>query len=279
MGQIQTEGMSSKNELRFDQICLQVDGVDLNIDTVHRDGNLAPIVFLHGFGSTKEDYIDIAYHASFANRPFLAFDAPGCGSTLCSDLSKITIPFLAKTARAVLKHMNIQKFHLVGHSMGGLTALILAHQEPSSVLSFIDIKGNLAPEDCFLSRQIITHASENPDSFFSEFIIRTRNSPSRSSAFYSATLAQKVQPGAVIGIFKSMVELSDHGQLLQKFLSLPFPRMFMFGEEYAGLSYLPVLKENGVELAEIAHAGHFPMYSNPVDMWRRIAEFLTRNSI
>jgi pimeloyl-ACP methyl ester carboxylesterase len=31
---------------------------------------------------------------------------------------------------------------------------------------------------------------------------------------------------------------------------------------------------NGVQLAEIPHCGHFPMYSNPVRMWARIAEFL-----
>jgi hypothetical protein len=32
-----------------------VAGVALDIATIQRDGDLAPIVFLHGFGSTKED--------------------------------------------------------------------------------------------------------------------------------------------------------------------------------------------------------------------------------
>jgi hypothetical protein len=49
-----------------------------------------------------------------------------------------------------------------------------------------------------------------------------------------------------------MVEPSDDGDLMSKFLSLPLPWMFMYG--------------------------HFPMYSNPVAMWRRIAEFQNSGS-
>ena len=58
------------------------------------------------------------------------------------------------------------------------------------------------------------------------------------------------------------------------FLGLPCPKMFMYGEENRGLSYLPRLEKEGVELAQIPESGHFPMYSNPVEMWRWIATFL-----
>ncbi|WP_399476426.1 hypothetical protein [Streptomyces sp. TRM68367] len=47
--------------------------------------------------------------------------------------------------------------------MGGLTALLLGHQQPDRVLSFVDIEGNVAPEDCFLSRQIVTHPRTTPN--------------------------------------------------------------------------------------------------------------------
>ena len=33
---------------------------------------------------------------------------------------------------------------------------------------------------------------------------------------------------------------------MKKFLSLPVPRMFMYGEQNASLSYLPALAANGV---------------------------------
>ena len=160
---------------------------------------------------------------------------------------------------------------------GGLTALLLAHQEPDRVLSFIDIEGNLAPEDCFLSRQILTHPSHDDNGFLDDFTERARRSPSASSALYAASLRYKVRPGAVRGIFQSMVDLSDHGDLMAKFLALPCPRMFMYGEANSALSYLAKLVADGVELAAIPHRGHWPMYAHPVAMWERIAAFIHRS--
>jgi len=86
--------MSPGRELTYQQLSLRVDGVGLRVATAGRGGALAPIVFLHGFGSTKEDYADVALQPAFAGRPFLAYDAPGCGETWCEDLPKISIPFL-----------------------------------------------------------------------------------------------------------------------------------------------------------------------------------------
>ena len=268
-----TDTAQAATDVRYEQVDLRVGGVGLTVAAAGRDGDLAPVVLLHGFGSMKEDYLDIACQRAFTGHPFLAYDAPGCGETFCENLPGVSIPFLVKTAQALLDHAGIRRFHLVGHSMGGLTALMLAHQEPDRVLSFTDIEGNLAPEDCFLSRQILTHPPDD-DGFLDDFAERTRRSRSSSSALFAANLRHKVRPAAVRGIFQSMVELSDHGDLMPKFLTLPCPRMFMFGEENSTLSYLAKLAAGGVELAEIPHSGHWPMYANPVAMWERIAEFI-----
>jgi pimeloyl-ACP methyl ester carboxylesterase len=182
------DGITTRNELAYERAHLRVDDVDLSVATVARGGELTPLVFLHGFGSTKEDYVDIAYEPVFDRRPLLAYDAPGCGEATCEDLSRISIPFLVETAVAVLQQAGIRRFHLVGHSMGGLTALMLAHQDPDRVLSFINIEGNIAPEDCFLSRQVLTHPSDYAESFFDDFIERTRRSPFYSNALFLSKL-------------------------------------------------------------------------------------------
>jgi pimeloyl-ACP methyl ester carboxylesterase len=260
-------------DLTSERLDLRVDGVDLEIAAVYHGGDRSATVFLHGFGSTKEDYVDFTHLPTSPGWAFLAYDAPGCGETSCSNLSALSVPFLVQTAEAALERLRIERFHLVGHSLGGLTALLLAHRNPDRVLSFVDIEGNLTPEDCFLSRQILTHPADNPNDFLDAFIERTRRAPHWSSALYAAGVRHKVRPGAVRAIFESMVDLSDHGNLLQKFLALPLPRMFLYGEQNSSLSYLPELAEHGVELAEIPHSAHWPMYSNPVAMWTRITRF------
>jgi len=255
---------------------LVIDGVQVEISAMFREGTGVPLVFLHGFGSTKEDYADVMQRAELTEHPILAYDAPGCGETDCADLSRISIPFLVATALRVLEELEIDRFHVIGHSMGGLTALILGDEHPDRIASFIDIEGNVAPEDCFLSRQIINHPNDDPEGFLAGFIDRAWNSRYFSSALYSASLRHKVRAAAVRGIFESMVELSDQGDLMNRFLAIPAPKMFMYGQQNASLSYLEHLATHGVEVAEITDSGHFPMYSNPPEMWSRISDFIRR---
>ncbi|WP_191295777.1 alpha/beta fold hydrolase [Lentzea cavernae] len=269
--------MPSAASVVHEQLPLRVHGVNLKIASVRREGSGDPVLLLHGFGTSKEDYLDITHRHEFAGRPFLAYDAPGCGSTECADLGAIDQPFLVETARAVLERAGIGRFHVVAHSTGALTALLLAHKEPGRVLSFVNIKGVLAPEDCVLSREALNH--RDPGDFLFKLAERSRESACYGGGLYAANLPGKVRRGAVSNFFRSMVELADHGNLLRKFLSLPCPRMYLYGEQCAGLSYLPLLDANGVELAEIPHSGQLPMYSNPVAMWRQIAEFHARQLI
>lgn len=269
--------MPSATRVIHEHLPLRVHGVNLKIASVRREGSGDPVVLLHGFGTSKEDYLDITHRHEFAARGFLAYDAPGCGATECGDLGAIDLPFLVETARAVLERAGIGRFHVVAQSTGALTALLLAHAEPGRVLSFVNIKGVLAPEDCVLSRESLHH--RDPGEYLFQLAERTRESSCYGGGLYAANLPNKVRRGAVAGYFRSMVELADHGGLLQKFLALPCPRMYLYGEQCAGLSYLPLLDANGVELAEIPHSGQLPMYSNPVATWRQIAEFHARQLI
>jgi pimeloyl-ACP methyl ester carboxylesterase len=268
--------MSPVRTLERFTLPLTVGGTRVEVSGLHRGGTGTPLVFLHGFGSTKEDYADVVQQERLAEHPVLAYDAPGCGASYCADLGAVSIPFLVSVAEQVLQARQIDRFHVVGHSMGGLTALLLADSDPARIASFTNIEGNVAPEDCFLSRQILTHPHDDPDEFLARFAERVGGSRFYGGALYASSLPHKVRAGAVRAIFESMVDLSDHGTLLDRFLGLPAPKMFMYGEQNNTLSYLPVLAQGGVELAEIEHCAHFPMYSNPPQMWARIADLVSR---
>jgi len=122
---------------------LTVNGVHLTLSTMSRDGSGRPLVFLHGFGSTKEDYADVVHQAALDDRPVIAYDAPGCGASRCSDLSALDVPFLVYVAETLLRRSGVDaEFDLVGHSLGGLTGLLLADRNPDRVAAFVDIEGN-----------------------------------------------------------------------------------------------------------------------------------------
>jgi pimeloyl-ACP methyl ester carboxylesterase len=94
--------VASPDELRPFRLPMTIEGVDLSIAGMQREGTGTPLVFLHGFGSTKEDYADVVRQQALSERPVLAYDAPGCGASTCSDLSAVSIPFLVRVASAIL---------------------------------------------------------------------------------------------------------------------------------------------------------------------------------
>ncbi len=264
-------------DLRPDEFAIKVRGTPVQISYLRRAGTRASLVCLHGFGSTKEDYADLALHPAFERRDLVMLDAPGCGASTIADPEALSIPFLVDAAIAACDTLGLTRFHLSGHSMGGLAALMLAHACPDRVLSFIDIEGNVAPEDCFLSRQIVDHPARDAEEFLEGFIARLKERPEYSSMLYSVALPSKVRPSSVRPIFTSMVELSDGTDLMDIMAGLPCPRMFVYGEQNRHLSYLGTLREIGVEVVEIPCAGHFPMYSNPPALWAAMGDFLARS--
>ncbi len=256
---------------------VRIDDVAVRLAYLHRTGRKPPLVCLHGFGSTKEDYADLALLPAFQDRALLFWDAPGCGGSEICDPEALTIPFLVKAASAVLDALGLEGFHISGHSMGGLTALLLAAELPGRVMSFLNIEGNIAPEDCFLSRQIMVHPSESPRAFAEGFAERVRTLPEYGAGAYAAALPAKVRDTSFEPIFTSMVDLSDNAPLMEMFAGLACPRCFIHGAQNTHLSYLGDLPAKGVEVIEIPQSGHFPMYSNPPALWAAMAGFLARH--
>ncbi|MEM9039019.1 MAG: alpha/beta hydrolase [Actinomycetota bacterium] len=257
-----------------ESIDLVVGGTPVDVACLRRRGPRSPLVCLHGFGSSKEDYADLALHPSFAERDLVLLDAPGFGDSRVSDPGLLSIPFLAQVVASACDRLGLDRVHLCGHSMGGLTALLFCAAHRDRVLSFIDIEGNLAPEDCFLSRQILEHPATDPGEFLDGFIARVSRRAEYASRLYARGLAAKVRAESVEPIFRSMVDLSDNTPLMDVMAGLPCPRLFVHGEQNHHLSYLHELPRRGVRVAEIPFSGHFPMYSNPVALWETMATFV-----
>jgi 3-oxoadipate enol-lactonase len=106
---------------------LRVDDVELFYED---EGSGAPLVFLHGLGSSSEDWE--LQRAHFKKRfRCLSFDLPGSGR------SKATPPFslsmFARVIAGALTQLDTGPVHLVGLSMGGMTSLQLALDFPQHV--------------------------------------------------------------------------------------------------------------------------------------------------
>ena len=118
-------------------------------DTLHAveqggvDG--APVVLLHGFGGNAQVWAKAQPHIA-EHRATLAYDLPGHGRSLNATGSDRT----GKMAGAVTRDLarrGIHRVHLVGHSMGGAVATLMALHTPQLIASMTLLSpGGFGPE-------------------------------------------------------------------------------------------------------------------------------------
>ena len=81
-----------------------------------------PILFLHGFNGNSKSWA-YQFHYFKGRRSVIAIDAPGFGQSDPSDLDMLSISNIVYN---LLKSIDVTKCDLVGHSMGGMLAQIVA---------------------------------------------------------------------------------------------------------------------------------------------------------
>lgn len=255
-------------------IYTSVKGVEFEINAFTKKGKLPPLVVLHGFGSTKEDYYDFTLREENKDRGFYAFDLPGLGASKIEDPSQANIDLLVELTLHLIETWGLDRFHICGHSMGGLTALHVADHLQEQVLSFTNIEGNVAPEDTFMSEQVIKYPAKSPQQFFDQFIKRTAKVDQFGYAPYIIGASYKINVDVVLPYLRSIYEHSNRPGLFEKFLNLPTKKMFVHGEENSGLTYLSSLQKNGVRVLNVPYASHFPMNTNPVFLFDHMSQFI-----
>jgi len=94
----------------------------------HGTGTLLPVVFLHGFGSNVDSWINVQ-NAIAMHRRTLALDLPGHGKSVAHPATNLAE--MADAVVATLAAAGIARAHFVGHSMGAGVAAALALAGPA----------------------------------------------------------------------------------------------------------------------------------------------------
>jgi pyruvate dehydrogenase E2 component (dihydrolipoamide acetyltransferase) len=97
------------------------------------DGPGVPVVLLHGFGADLNSWM-FTQPALAEGRRAIALDLPGHGSS-DKQVGTGTAAALADTVELALTALELHRVHLVGHSMGGAIAALLAARRPDRVAS------------------------------------------------------------------------------------------------------------------------------------------------
>jgi pimeloyl-ACP methyl ester carboxylesterase len=169
-------------------------------------------------------------------------------------------------------------YFLAGASMGGLITLLqLRRYGIGRIQGYINLEGNLLAEDCLFSRRVVEHDLDSFGPVFRKIIDELRASRYSGDQVISHNLALNVDIRGYHAYSFETVAESDSGRLLEEFLGLPVPRIFLYGEANKGLSYLPTLRASYVRVQEISSSAHFLFYDNPIETFQAVGDFVHSN--
>jgi pimeloyl-ACP methyl ester carboxylesterase len=115
------------------------------------------IVLLHGFLENSTMWKNLIPELSKRNK-VVAIDLLGHGNSDCLGYIH-TMELFAENVAAVLKHLKIRKYSLIGHSLGGYVALALAEKHPEKVKSLC-LMNSTSNEDSEERKDIRTRANK-----------------------------------------------------------------------------------------------------------------------
>jgi pimeloyl-ACP methyl ester carboxylesterase len=237
-----------------------------------RPGRGVPVLFVHGLGNAAANFDEMLLQQVLANHRLIALDLPGCGQSSYPLEYSLDIEALVIIIERFVDQLGLEKYLLVGASMGGLVALLYAERHPERLVGFLNVEGNLAPEDCMFSRLVVKHTFEEFDKVIFPRIKRDLQTKSgRGFAKHLEVLAT-ANPRAYYDFSFQTVEYSDNGRLFNRFLELPIPQHFVYGSNNRGLTYLPQLRQSSCTLTEINGADHFLFYDAPEDFARCVRD-------
>ena len=125
------------------------------IDFVYFEGGQGPetIVLLHGFAADKSDWIKFVCTLVSEYKVIIP-DQAGHGESGGTLKDSYTISSQASRLAQFTSKIGVEKFHIVGNSMGGEIAFFFAFQHPDRVksLGLFDSAGVISPEPSELSK-------------------------------------------------------------------------------------------------------------------------------
>jgi pimeloyl-ACP methyl ester carboxylesterase len=244
-------------------------------------GSLQPgpketIVLLHGLGGAKENYYEACKSVALADHTLIFFDNPGTGNSTYFEDFPINVDDLVEISSLFIEQIGISNFILCGTSMGGLTTLLyLKNHDQGNVKAYINIEGNLLAEDCMFSSKVVLYDFETfANQVFPKTIADMKKNGNTGYHIIANNLQLNTNVRSYYNYSFQTVEYSSTGKLLEQFIALKIPRVFIYGEENKSLSYIPMLHKTGVAVKQISDSNHFIFYDNPKELYEVIGDFI-----
>jgi len=240
-------------------------------------GELGTLLYIHGLGESGLCFEKLVGHAGLAGAHQLVPDLPGYGRSAWRD-EPLSLVEQADLLAAWLRWRGEKDVTLVGHSMGGVIAMLLTERHRDLVARVIDIDGNVSPPDCaFSSQASAVDLEQFRAASFAALIDKIYcdgvGDPALRGYYVSLRLCD---PRAYHQNSTELVAESQGGDIAERLARLDVPVVYVAGVPRGVSQRSRVLLERAsVETVEISPAGHWPFIDQPDAFVRAMLAFLT----
>jgi pimeloyl-ACP methyl ester carboxylesterase len=259
--------------------------------SVAEAGSGEPLLLVHGFTGAKEDFAD--FLDGFADRGWhvVAPDLRGHGaSDAPDDEDAYSLVEMAADVLALADALGWERFDLLGHSMGGMVAQVLALQAPERLRSLVlmdtghgPVEG-LDPALVALAVEVVrTEGVERLIELAAELGPAGRpRSPSEvrvreERPGYIEFGDRKMRAAAPVMYAAMATALHAADDRLDALRELDVRTLVVVGEEDAGFTGPSERLAEAIPdaiLEVIADAAHSPQFENPDRWWKVVSRFL-----
>ncbi|MFJ2766692.1 alpha/beta fold hydrolase [Streptomyces sp. NPDC087300] len=215
-------------------------------------------VYVHGLGAAST-----VYHAHIAARPELTgrrslfVDLPGHGISDRPADFRYTLEDHADALAAALDAARVTGAEIVGHSMGGSVAIVLAHRRPDLVSRLVLTEANLDP------MPPVTAGSLGIASYEEEDFVNGGHA--RVLGKVGSTWAATMRLADPLALHRSATGLIEgsHPTMRRMLVDLAIDRVYIQGALSGELPGEDGLVAAGVRVVTVPDAGHNVMFDRP----------------
>src|SRR5438045_6640335 len=98
------------------------------------------VLFVHGVGGWAENWTEVIERVAASGRRAIAFDLPGFGESTPVPGARyfdLRVPFYAAVVDEVRQALELERPHLVGHSLGTGVAFVAAVTDPDAIRALV----------------------------------------------------------------------------------------------------------------------------------------------
>lgn len=224
-------------------------------------GEDTPILFIHGLGCAGSfDYSQVATQKELENHRCILVDLLGAGYSDKPADFEYSVSVHTEYLKNFIDNLNLKKFIIFGHSLGGPVAIELSKKCLGRVTCLILSESNLDPSMQGESSYMIAHFSEEyfVNKGFQEVIAESRKN---GNTMWAATLANW-EPIAVYRFSQNAV-LGGNPSWRNTLYELPVSKGFIFGENSLPDNDYNEMEQHGIHVEVVPDAGHSMAWENP----------------